>query len=79
MTEAGIDSGLWRDLYVSLGEPLEDGSWSVRLYHRPMVRWIWLGAIFMSLGGVLAAADRRYRLRAERSAAVSLPDGAALD
>ena len=62
MTEAGIDSGLMRDLYVSLGEPLDDTAWSLRLYHKPFVRWIWLGAIFMALGGILAATDRRYRL-----------------
>jgi cytochrome c-type biogenesis protein CcmF len=62
MTEAGIDAGLFRDFYVSLGEPLDAGDWSVRLYHRPFVRWIWLGAIFMALGGFMAARDRRYRL-----------------
>jgi cytochrome c-type biogenesis protein CcmF len=63
MTEAGIDSGLMRDLYVSLGEPLDEKAWSFRLYHKPFVRWIWLGAIFMSIGGLLAATDRRYRIR----------------
>ena len=63
MTEAGIDAGLWRDLYVSLGEPLgADNAWSVRLYHKPFIRWIWLGTIFMALGGLLAATDRRYRI-----------------
>ncbi|GAB4295788.1 MAG: heme lyase CcmF/NrfE family subunit [Thiohalomonadaceae bacterium] len=62
MTEAGIDWGLTRDLYVALGEPLGDGAWAVRLYHKPYVRWIWLGALLMALGGLLAAADRRYRL-----------------
>ena len=66
MTEAGIDPGLTRDLYVSLGEPLDDKAWSLRLYHKPFVRWIWLGAIFMALGGLLAAADRRYRIRHEQ-------------
>ncbi len=60
MTEAGIDAGFTRDLYASLGEPLGGGDWSVRLYHKPFIRWIWLGAIFMALGGVLAATDRRY-------------------
>jgi cytochrome c-type biogenesis protein CcmF len=63
MTEAGIDSGLLRDIYVSLGEPLDDKAWSLRLYHKPFVRWIWLGSIFMALGGLLAATDRRYRLK----------------
>ena len=62
MTEAGIDAGLWRDLYVSLGEPLDGkGAWSVRLYHKPFIRWIWLGTIFMALGGFLAVTDKRYR------------------
>ncbi len=63
MTEAGIDWGLTRDLYVALGEPLGDGAWAVRLYHKPYVRWIWLGSLLMALGGLLAAADRRYRLK----------------
>ncbi|NKB36076.1 MAG: heme lyase CcmF/NrfE family subunit [Gammaproteobacteria bacterium] len=63
MTEAGIDSGLFRDLYVSLGEPLDNGDWSVRLFFRPFVRWLWLGAIFMALGAFLAIADSRYRHR----------------
>ncbi len=61
MTEAGIDAGLTRDLFVALGEPLGDqGAWALRIYHKPFVRWIWLGAIFMSIGGLLAASDRRY-------------------
>jgi cytochrome c-type biogenesis protein CcmF len=66
MTEAGIDAGFTRDLYVSLGEPLDGGDWSLRLHHKPLVRWIWLGALFMVAGGLFAAADRRYRrVRAE--------------
>jgi len=64
MTEAGIDPGLTRDLYAALGEALGEGAWSVRLHYKPFVRWIWLGAILMALGGVLAATDRRYRRRA---------------
>ena len=64
MTEAGIDPGLTRDLYAALGEPLGGGAWSVRLHYKPFVRWIWLGAILMALGGVLAATDGRYRRRA---------------
>jgi cytochrome c-type biogenesis protein CcmF len=68
MTEAGIDPGLTRDLYVALGEPLGDGSWAVRLYYKPYVRWIWLGGLMMTVGGLLAAADRRYRLSARREA-----------
>ena len=63
MTEAGIDAGFTRDLYVSLGEPLGNGDWSLRLYYKPFVRWIWLGAIFMALGGLLSISDKRYRLK----------------
>jgi len=63
MTEAAIDWGFTRDLYVSLGEPLDGGDWAVRVYHKPFVRWIWIGGVFMALGGLLAVTDRRYRLR----------------
>jgi len=76
MTEAGIDAGVTRDLYASLGEPLGDGAWSVRLYHKPFVRWIWLGALLMAAGGVLAVADRRYRSRGERVPDRTLARGA---
>ena len=62
MTEAGIDGGFTRDLFVALGEPLGDGAWSVRLYYKPYIRWIWLGTLIMSLGALLAAVDKRYRL-----------------
>jgi cytochrome c-type biogenesis protein CcmF len=63
MTEAAIDAGLTRDLFVAMGEALgNDGAWSLRIYHKPFVRWLWLGSIFMALGGILAASDRRYRL-----------------
>jgi len=61
MTEAAIDAGVLRDIYVSLGEPLGGGDWSLRLYYKPYVRWIWLGALLMASGGLLAAADPRYR------------------
>lgn len=62
MTEAGIDAGLTRDLFVALGEPLGDGrAWSVRIQTKPFIRWIWLGTLFMAAGGLLAALDRRYR------------------
>jgi cytochrome c-type biogenesis protein CcmF len=65
MTEAGIDAGLFRDLYASMAEPLDDAreEWSMRFQVKPFVRWIWLGAIFMALGGVVAVLDRRYRKR----------------
>ena len=62
ITEAAIHPGPFGDLYVSLGEGYDDGSWSLRLYDKPMVRWIWLGGVLMFLGGGLAASDRRYRL-----------------
>ena len=75
MTEAAIDSGLLRDVYVSLGEPIDrarpDGEWAVRVYHKPFVGWIWGGCLIMALGGLLAASDRRYRLPARRTAADS--------
>jgi len=65
MTEAAINAGLRRDLYVSLGEAVGDhGDWAVRIYYKPYVRWIWLGGLLMALGGVLALTDRRYRTRA---------------
>ncbi|MCQ9617339.1 heme lyase CcmF/NrfE family subunit [Paenalcaligenes niemegkensis] len=72
MTEAAIDANGLRHVYVALGEPLADGAWSVRVYHKPFVDWIWIGCILMALGGLLAISDRRYRLkkRRERKAAL---------
>jgi cytochrome c-type biogenesis protein CcmF len=72
MTEAAIDPGLTRDIYVALGEPLGDGAWSVRLYHKPFLRCIWLGTLLMALGGLVAISDRRYRL-AIRSRRPTIP------
>ena len=64
MTEAAIDSGITRDLYIALGERLEDKrSWAIRIYYKPFVRWIWAGAILMALGGIIAISDKRYRFR----------------
>jgi len=63
MTEAAIDSGLTRDLYVSLGEPVEGGAWIVRVYVKPFIDWIWSGCMLMAFGGLLAVADKRYRRR----------------
>jgi len=62
ITWAAIDTGLTRDLYVSLGDPLDDGAWLVRVQHKPFVDWIWAGCLIMALGGALAASDRRYRV-----------------
>jgi cytochrome c-type biogenesis protein CcmF len=70
MTEAAIDPGLTRDLYVSLGEPVEGSAWIVRVYYKPFVDWIWGGCVLMALGGLLAATDRRYRVARRQSAAV---------
>jgi cytochrome c-type biogenesis protein CcmF len=79
MTEAAIDAGFTRDVYVSLAEPLspdkETGPWAVRVYFKPFVDWIWGGCLMMALGGLLAAADRRYRIRAKSTA--TLPARAA--
>jgi len=61
MTDASIDITFTRDLYAALGEALENGAWSMRVYYKPLIRWIWLGCIFMTIGGVLAVSDRRYR------------------
>jgi cytochrome c-type biogenesis protein CcmF len=62
MTEAAIDAGLFRDLFIAMGEPLDQGrAWAIRLHYKPFVRWIWAGAICMGLGGFVTLADRRYR------------------
>ncbi len=71
MTEAAIDGGAWRDLYVALGEPLDDRSWAVRLYYKPLMRWVWAGALIMALGGLIALTDRRYRLPVRQSVAAT--------
>ncbi|WP_379056010.1 heme lyase CcmF/NrfE family subunit [Pasteurella multocida] len=61
MTEAAIDWGFTRDIYVALGENLGQDAWALRLYYKPFIRWIWFGGIFMALGGLLCMFDRRYR------------------
>ncbi|MCA3087138.1 MAG: hypothetical protein ING65_12640, partial [Rhodocyclaceae bacterium] len=76
MTEAAIDSGITRDLYVSLGEPVESvspnnpavGAWAVRIYVKPFIDWIWVGCILMALGGAFAIGDKRYRVRVRQPA-----------
>ncbi len=63
-TEAAIQAGIFRDLYVSLGDPLGvDGDWSLRVYDKPFVRWIWGGGLFMMVGGFVVILDRRFRLK----------------
>ncbi|MEZ5657637.1 MAG: heme lyase CcmF/NrfE family subunit [Burkholderiaceae bacterium] len=72
MTEAAIDRSLVRDVYLSMGEPLDGQRWVVRLHYKPLVNWIWLGCLMMALGGFLAIADRRYRrVAARKQAAVT--------
>jgi cytochrome c-type biogenesis protein CcmF len=66
MTEAAIDAGLTRDIYVSLGEELSDKSWAVRVYYKPFVDWIWGGCLLMALGGVFAMSDKRYRMKLKK-------------
>jgi cytochrome c-type biogenesis protein CcmF len=77
MTEAAIDSGFMRDLYVSLGDPIDGPTpqWSMRVYYKPFVPWIWAGVLLMVLGGGLAAVDRRYRAASPRTE--PMPAGAA--
>jgi len=69
MTEAAIDAGFTRDLYVALGEPLADGSWAVRIYFKPFMRWVWGGGMIMALGGFVAMSDRRYRVKVKQKVA----------
>ena len=79
-TESAIDPGVFRDIYVALGEPVgTEGAWAVRVYVKPFVRWIWGGALFMMLGGFIAASDRRFRalpIVKDRAARVASPTGA---
>jgi cytochrome c-type biogenesis protein CcmF len=69
MTEAAIDVGLTRDIYVSLGEELSDKSWAVRVYYKPFIDWIWGGCLLMALGGILSISDKRYRIKLKRQVA----------
>ena len=90
LTEAAIDVGFFRDLYVSLGEPIpeSDGAWAVRVYIKPFVDWIWFGCLLMAMGGILAISDRRYRIHSQKAAlatatppdstAVTQPEGQAI-
>jgi len=71
MTEAAIDPGLTRDLYVSLGDPLGNGAWLIKVQNKPFIQWIWGGCVIMALGGLIAATDRRYRVTAPAKRAVA--------
>ena len=69
MTEASIDPSITRDIYIAMGDALDDGAWSVRVHIKPFVRWIWFGAIFMCIGAILSITDKRYK----RKLAVKTP------
>ena len=73
MTEAAIDTGFFKDLYVSLGEPIPNtqSAWAVRVYYKPFVDWIWVGCLFMALGGALAISDRRYRIHSKKASVLA--------
>ena len=76
MTEAAIDAGFWRDLYVALGTPASTGNgWSIRIQFKPFVRWIWLGGALMSVGGLICLLDKRYRRSRLAASAITLPGG----
>jgi cytochrome c-type biogenesis protein CcmF len=79
MTEAAIDTGFLRDVYVSLGEPIDksrpDAAWAVRVYYKPFVDWVWGGCVLMALGGLIAMSDRRYRIKSRATASVSTTAG----
>ena len=76
MTEASIDSGFTRDLYIAMGEPLDGGDWAVRLSVKPFVDWIWAGAFLMGLGGFVSVTDKRYRQRPVEKQPESCVEGA---
>ena len=66
--------GLFRDLFVALGEPVDKTAWAVRVHYKPFVRWIWMGGLFVALGGLITVLDRRYRTvrrRAEKGAEIA--------
>ncbi|MBT8081391.1 MAG: heme lyase CcmF/NrfE family subunit [Gammaproteobacteria bacterium] len=71
MTEAGIHAGLDKDLFVALGDSLGNNAWSVRIQYKPLIRWIWLGALVMAIGGLIAVSDRRYRVNVREKAAAA--------
>jgi cytochrome c-type biogenesis protein CcmF len=68
MTQVALKPGLFRDLYIAMGQPLDGDAWSIRVHVKPFIRWIWGGAVLMLLGGLLAATDPRYRRLAAHAA-----------
>ncbi len=77
MTEAAIDAGLNRDLYVAMGEPIGEEAWAIRLHYKAFVRWMWLGALMMGAGGILTVLDRRYRRQPREATDTTVAGGAA--
>ncbi|SFJ53316.1 cytochrome c-type biogenesis protein CcmF [Marinobacter persicus] len=75
MTEADIDAGLFRDVFVAIGERISDDAWAIRLQYKPLVRWLWLGSLVMAIGGFLAISDKRYRIRVKDVKAVEQESG----
>ena len=75
MTEASIDPGVFRDLFVAMGEPVGEGAWAIRLQYKPMIRWIWFGALLIGLGGLGTAFDRRYRAVRQQATNPAIPGG----
>jgi cytochrome c-type biogenesis protein CcmF len=76
-SKAAISVSWTRDLFVAMGDPLGENAWSMRIQYKPLVRYIWLGAIVMALGGIIAATDRRYRVRVSDTAREALGPNAA--
>jgi cytochrome c-type biogenesis protein CcmF len=74
-TEAAIDNGFLRDIYVVIGDPQDNGGWAVRAYYKPLANWIWGGSILMALGGALSLTDRRYRVAAGAHRPQATPKG----
>lgn len=77
MTEAAIEPGLTRDVYVAMGEPTGGGGWTMRLHYKPLVRWVWFGALLMAFGGVTAVTDARYRRLRVRAGAAGTVESSA--
>jgi cytochrome c-type biogenesis protein CcmF len=73
-SETAIDRSVWRDLYLSLGDEIPGGGWTVRVYHKPLVNWIWGGALLMAIGGGFAVTDRRYALASRKQRALEAKD-----
>ena len=72
-----MDPGIFRDLYVALGEPVGESAWAVRVHVKPFVRWIWIGGLFVALGGAMAVTDKRYRSLGRRFSNVEISESVA--